>query len=393
MQRNEGKMAGKGTTVLIVDDQGELRSMIKKMLRQMDFFELYVEARDGEEAWERLLAQPFELVICDLDMPRLDGIGLLKRCQLDPALRNVPFLIISGDRQAGSVATAVELGAYNYIVKPFSFNTLKQSVQEIFDRLNSSEEIQFRKAEGLKDQRRFAEALQILSAMERSGQPLKPKWLNLKGEVLRGMEEMEQASECFKRTIKSSELFLAAYKNYASVQEELGHRDEAIRALLKADEISPRDSDRKVSLGKLLLEEGRTDEGKAFLKKAVRQTSEQDKKTMQLKVAEAYLAAECFEEAEMLFSNALESDPQELHLYNRLGIALRRQGKYAEAERYYHQALKIYPDNPIIFYNLGVLFVQTKELLKAIQFFEKALQIDPNFKEAQDMLAEVHTAV
>jgi tetratricopeptide (TPR) repeat protein len=386
-------MAGKGSTVLIVDDQGELRSMVKKMLRQMEFFELYVEARDGEEAWERLQSQPFELVICDLDMPRLDGIGLLKRCQADPALRNVPFLIVSGDRQAGSVATAVELGAYNYIVKPFSFNTLKQRVQEIFERLNSAEETHFRNADRLKDQHRFAEALQIISAMERSGQPLKPKWLNLKGEALRGMEEMEQASECFKQTIKSSELFLAAYKNYASVQEELGHRDEAIRALLRADEISPRDTDRKLSLGKLLLEEGRTDEGKAFLEKAVRQTPEQDKKAMQLKVAEAYLAAECFEEAEKLFSNALESNPQELHLYNRLGIALRRQGKYAEAERYYHQALKIHPDNAIIYYNLGVLFVQTKELLKSVQFFEKALKIDPNFKEAQHMLAQVRAAL
>jgi tetratricopeptide (TPR) repeat protein len=204
---------------------------------------------------------------------------------------------------------------------------------------------------------------------------------------------MEQASACFEQTIKSSELFLAAYKNYASVQEELGHRDEAIRALLKADEISPRDTDRKLSLGKLLLEEGRTDEGKAFLEKAVRQTPEQDKKAMQLKVAEAYLAAECFEEAEKLFSNALESNPQELHLYNRLGIALRRQGKYAEAERYYHQALKIHPDNAIIYYNLGVLFVQTKELLKSVQFFEKALKIDPNFKEAQHMLAQVRAAL
>jgi tetratricopeptide (TPR) repeat protein len=385
-------MANKGSSVLIVDDRGDLRGLLKKMLRHMDFFEAYVEARDGEDAWEKLLLQSFDLVICDLDMPRLDGIGLLKRCQADPVLRNVPFLIVSGDRHSGAVATSAELGAYNYIVKPFSFDTLKQRVQEIFDRLSSPEEIQFRNAERLKELSQFAGAMHIITAMEKNGQPLKAKWLNLKGEVLRGMDEVEQAVQCFERTMKSSQLFLAAYKNYASVQQELGHREEAIRALLKADEISPRDSERKLSLGKLLLDEGRTDEGKAFLEQAVRQTPTQDRKAIELKAAEAYLKAECFEEAEKLFSNALESDPQELYLYNRLGIALRRQKKYAEAERYYNQALKIHPDNPVIFYNLGVLYVQKQEPHRAIQFFEKALRVNPNFEEAREMLAQVRGA-
>ncbi len=54
-------MATKGSSVLIVDDQGELRSMVKKMLRHMDLFELYFEARDGEDAWEKLMAHPFDL--------------------------------------------------------------------------------------------------------------------------------------------------------------------------------------------------------------------------------------------------------------------------------------------------------------------------------------------
>ncbi len=385
-------MARKGSSVLIVDDQGELRSLLKKMLRQMDYFESFFEARDGEDAWEKLLVQPFDLIICDLDMPRLDGIGLLKRCQGEPRLRDIPFLIVSGDRYSGAVASLAELGAYNYIVKPFSFNVLRDRVQEIFDRLNSPEEIGFRNASRLKEQGQFAAAMRIITAMEKSGAPLRAKWLNLKGEVLRGMHEVEKAAQCFERTIKSSDLFLAAYMNYASVLEELGQREEAIRALQKADEISPRDSERKLSLGKLLLEEGRTNEGKAFLEQAIRQSGAQDKKTMQLKVAETYLEAECFEEAEQLFSNAVESDPGQLHLYNRLGIALRRQGKYAEAERYYYQALQSHPDSPIIFYNLGVLYAQTKDLHKSIQFFEKALQVDPNFKEAREMLAQVRSA-
>jgi tetratricopeptide (TPR) repeat protein len=382
-------MATTGSSVLIVDDQVELRNMVKKMLRQMDLFELYFEARDGEDAWEKLMAHPFDLVICDLEMPRLDGVGLQKRCQADPVLRDIPFLIVSGEGTQSAVAATAELGAYHYIIKPFSFNTLRDRVQEIFERINSAEETRYRNAQRLKDAGQLAEALQIITAIEKRVPTLKAKWVNLKGEVFRDLKDLEQASDCFERTMKASEMFLAAYKNYANVQQELGHRGNAIRALLKADEISPRDSERKFSLGKLLMEEGRTDEGKPFMQQAVRQSTAEERQAMQVKVAEAYLAAECFEEAEKLFASVLKASPDDLQLYNRLGIALRRQGKYAEAERYYNQALKVHPDNPIIFYNLGVLFAQAKERRKALQFLHKALQFDPDFEEAQQLLNQL----
>ncbi|HBD10226.1 MAG TPA: hypothetical protein DCZ69_18395 [Syntrophobacteraceae bacterium] len=382
-------MAKKGSTVLIVDDQGELRNMVKKMLRQMDLFDAYVEARDGEDAWEKLTAGPFDLVICDVDMPRLDGMGLMKRCQGDPELREVPFLVISGDRQQGAVAVAAELGAYSYVVKPFSFMTLRDRVEEVFERRNSPEHLRFRAAQRLKEQGRLQEALEIIRAMEGSGQPLKGKWPNLKGEIFWEMNELGQAADCFEKAIKGSMLFVAGYKNYASIQQELGHRDKAIDALLKADEISPRDAERKLSLGKLLLEEGQIHEGKAFMEQAIRQSSPEERQMTQVKVAEAFLEAECFEEAEKLYSGVLQSSPEDLQLYNRLGIALRRQGKYAEAVRYYNQALGIHPDNPIIYYNLGVLYAQAKDRYRAIEFLSRALKISPNFKEAQQALAQI----
>jgi tetratricopeptide (TPR) repeat protein len=382
-------MVKKGSTVLIVDDQGELRSMVKKMLRQMDLFEFYVEARDGEDAWEKLTTSPVDLVICDVDMPRLDGMGLMKRCQGDPALREVPFLIISGDRQQGAVAVAAELGAYSYVVKPFSFLTLRDRVEEVFERLNSPEHSRFRAARRLKELGQLEQALEVIAAMEKSGQPLKGKWTNLKGEIYRDMNQLDRAAECFEKTIQRSMLFLAGYKNYASIQQELGHRDKAIDALLKADEINPRDTERKFSLGKMLLEEGQIEEGKAFLDQAIRQSSPEERQMTQIKAAEVLLEAECFEDAEKLYSSSLQASPEDLQLYNRLGIALRRQGKYAEAVRYYNQALSIHPDNPIIYYNLGVLYAQAKDRYRAIEFLKWAIKISPNFKEAQQALAQI----
>jgi tetratricopeptide (TPR) repeat protein len=379
-------MAPTRLCVLIVDDHVELRSMLKRMLRQMEYFEAYFEARDGEDAWEKLTKQLFDLVICDLDMPRLDGIGLLKRCQTDPVLKNVPFLIVSGVGKQGAVATAMEMGAYNFVVKPFSFNLLKKNIDEIFERVNSPEERLFRLTEQLKAEGRALEAIAKIEQFERGVPALKPKWMNLKGEVLMDLEEPERAAECFEKTIQMSEFYLAAYRNLAAVQQALGNPEQAVEALLKADQINPRDIERKLSLGRLLLQAGRIDEGKDFLEQAVRVASREDKRAVELKAAEAALESGCFDEAEKLFTSALEANPQNLHLYNRLGIALRRQGKHAEAEQCYRKALKFHPDNAITHYNLGVLHMQTKALIKATQSFQRALELDPGFKEAREML-------
>jgi tetratricopeptide (TPR) repeat protein len=385
-------MAVKGSNVLIVDDHVELRSMVKRMLRQMEYFQAFFEARDGEEAWEKLKAGPeaFELVICDIDMPRLDGIGLLRLCQADAVLRNVPFLMVSGEGSQWAVATATELGAYNYILKPFSFNMLKQRIDEVFARVKSPEEVLFRRMEDLKDEGHPEAALQKIELLEKGGAGLKPKWLNLKGEVFMALDEPERAAQCFEKSMETSEYYLTAYKNYAAVQQELGNPEKALQALLKADQINPRDTERKLSLGKLMLQTGKTDDGVRCLEQAVRLSPQKDRKAMQLKAAETALETGCFGEAEKLFNDVLENNPADLHLYNRLGIALRRQGKYAEAERCYNQALKVHPDSPIVHYNLGVLYLQIKDGFKATKSFQRALEIDPNFKEAREMLDKLH---
>jgi two-component system chemotaxis response regulator CheY len=382
----EEAMALKGSNILIVDDHVELRSMLKRMLRQMEYFEAFFEARDGEDAWEKLSKLPFDLVICDLDLPRLDGIGLLKRCQTDPTLKNVPFLIVSGEGKQGAVAMAMEMGAYNVLLKPFSFNILKKRIDEIFERFNSVEERLFRHTEQLKAEGRAAEAIEKIEQVERSIAVLKPKWMNLKGEVFMAMEEPERAAQCFEKTIQISEYYLAAYRNFATAQQALGNPEKAVDTLLKADRINPRDIERKLSLGRLMLQAGRTDEGKSFLEQAMRVAPRKDKRAVELKAAEAALESGCFDEAEKLFASALDANPQDLKLYNRLGIALRQQSKYAEAEQCYKQALKVHPDNAIIYYNLGVLHMQTKDLIKAAQSFQRALELDPGFKEAREML-------
>jgi tetratricopeptide (TPR) repeat protein len=170
---------------------------------------------------------------------------------------------------------------------------------------------------------------------------------------------------------------------------KLGKTKDAIDLLEVADKLSPLEVDRKINLGRLLFQDGREEDGRACLEKAVKTSPQDERETYLLKIAEAYMEAECFNEAEELFVKVLKDNPNQVETYNRLGIALRRQGKLAEAERFYAMALKSHPHNAAIHYNLGVLQLNRQEKEKARHSFKEALRLDPSFKKAAELLEKL----
>lgn len=378
-----------GLRVLIVDNQASMRGVIRKMFHQMGYFQVIEEAGDGEEAWEKVTSQSFDLIISDVKMPRMDGIDLLKRCRGESHLREIPFLMISGEAVPEVVASAGEWGAYDYIVKPFSFSTLKSRIVGVFERLKDPKETFFREIERLKENGLAREALQKLEMVESIEAFNKAKWWNLRAECHMDLGELESAIECLETALTLSENFLAAIKNYAVVQLELGNEDKAIDALDRADSISPLDVDRKIHLGKLLMQSGKDEDGKKLLQRAIKQASQKGRQAYSLKVAEIYMESGQFADAEEIYIKAVKDNPGQIEAFNRLAIALRRQGKWQEAESYYLLALKSHPDNAAIHYNLGVLYLNRDDKKRASQHLWKAVQLQPDFKEAREMLKHV----
>lgn len=109
------------TKLLVVDDENNLRLVVQKeMMRQGHEVET---ASDGEEAWEKLEQQDFDVLLCDINMPRLDGISLLRR--LREKSQNPPEVImLTGQATVESAIEAMKLGAYDYLTKPYRITEL-----------------------------------------------------------------------------------------------------------------------------------------------------------------------------------------------------------------------------------------------------------------------------
>jgi adenylate cyclase len=119
--------------ILVVDDNEDNRYTLTERLRREGYVNL-ATACDGGEALARLAAQPFDLVLLDVVMPVLDGIGVLARLKADERLRHIPVVMISAVRDLDRVARCIELGAEDYLPKPFNKVILRARVGSSLER-------------------------------------------------------------------------------------------------------------------------------------------------------------------------------------------------------------------------------------------------------------------
>lgn len=124
-------MANLKMKILVVDDFATMRRIIKNILKQLGFTDID-EADDGGTALNKLKADKFDFVITDWNMPNVSGLELLKSIRSDAALKDMPVLMVTAEALKENIVTAVKEGVNNYIVKPFTAETMKEKIDKIF---------------------------------------------------------------------------------------------------------------------------------------------------------------------------------------------------------------------------------------------------------------------
>lgn len=118
--------------LLVVDDFSTMRRIIKNILRQIGFNNID-EADDGTTAWEVLNKGGIDFIISDWNMPNMTGIELLRKVRASEEFSDLPFLMVTAEAQQENIIEAVQAKVSNYIVKPFTAETLKQKIDKIFE--------------------------------------------------------------------------------------------------------------------------------------------------------------------------------------------------------------------------------------------------------------------
>ena len=116
--------------ILLVDDSSTMRRIQKNTLGALGFTDVD-EAEDGQDAVAKVSKAPYELVLMDWNMPNMTGIEALKAIRANPSTAKIPVIMVTSESEKSRILEAIQAGATNYIVKPFTPDVLKEKLEGI----------------------------------------------------------------------------------------------------------------------------------------------------------------------------------------------------------------------------------------------------------------------
>lgn len=117
--------------ILIVDDMVTMRRIVKNVLKQLGFSNID-EAENGQDGLQKLKSSKYDFVVSDWNMPVMTGIDMLRAIRADEQLKAIPVLMVTAEAQQKNLVEAVQAGVSNYIVKPFTAETMQEKLAKIF---------------------------------------------------------------------------------------------------------------------------------------------------------------------------------------------------------------------------------------------------------------------
>ncbi|MDZ4071762.1 MAG: sigma-54 dependent transcriptional regulator [Sediminibacterium sp.] len=238
-------------TILIIDDERAIRNVLKDILSNEGL--KVEEAADGEEGWKKFQAGSFDVVLCDIKMPKLDGIEFLQKVM--EAGTDTPVIMISGHGNIETAVDAVKKGAFDYISKPPDLNRLLITIRNAMDKTTLVQETKVLKRKVSKVQEIIGESEAILRIKETidkvaptdarvlvtggngSGKELVARWLHEKSNRSTG-PLVEVNCAAIPGELIESELFGHEKGSFTSaIKQRIGKFEQASGGTLFLDEI------------------------------------------------------------------------------------------------------------------------------------------------------------
>ncbi|MFH1061010.1 MAG: response regulator, partial [Pseudomonadota bacterium] len=219
------RVARRAGAALVAEDMQAMRLLLTQTLKDLGFGRIE-RAADGERAWRILTTRPCDLVLADWNMPGLDGLALLERVRAHPDLRDVVFIIISGEHLDRRVMQAAEESQDAYITKPVSPEKLARRLELVLQRRRTQAQAGRMQAQG-----RPEDAVDVFLASAANHPRQRWPYFGLGG-LLQDLGRLADAERCYERVLELDPEALAALVELGRVREAGGDAP-AGRALMR----------------------------------------------------------------------------------------------------------------------------------------------------------------
>jgi tetratricopeptide (TPR) repeat protein len=379
-------------TVLVVEDQTDLRLIIAHQLQKQSFSNVK-QATNGYDAIEQMKIHEIQsaLFVCDMDMPVLGGIDFLTELRENPSLSVGPFCLAMDNVSKEKIMLAVESGADEILVKPFTladiFPKLKSAFAKFHNPNNPEKIYQLAKSRLKANDLALAEAIyaDLTKSAPKAARPV----VGL-ARIEAKKNNLEKALEFLDQAKKKNENFVHTYHEKALIYCTMNEWDKAIDNFKTAIKLSPLNPIRYRSAADILFKVKRWQEAADMLETAIK--CNLDFPDLYNYLSQAKFALKDYKSAQKYIKQALSSNPENVGYLNQLGICLKETDQFDEATKVYNQVIKLEPDNAAALYNKSVLLHAKGESDEAIKLLERLLKKQPNFAQAATKLAEYKAA-
>ena len=350
--------------------------------------------------------------------------------QVKGLFNDAQVIVVTEEVEKSVLVLLHEIGADSFITKPFSMNTM---VEKIAFTIKPQGKI----GELIDAARRFLEQKKLPETVKlcRKILELKPgsaAGLMILGDAFKIMGKTDKAVAAYGEAADNAPMYLEPLKKLAILYKEEGDLGQQLSYLEKLDRLSPLNVERKVDMGELHVGFGNQEKAEQLFDEAVKHATKEANDLIE--DVKRNIAEKCIEKnpalSEKFFRSILDSkksgySKRDMEVFNRLGISLRRQGRWQAAVEEYKKALKVSPKDenlhfnmamaysdggrsfdakktidailklnpefadksPVLAFNIGVIYYNGNEPQKAIIYLKKALEKNPNHKGALRMVA------
>jgi len=236
-------------------------------------------------------------------------------------------------------------------------------------------------------------ALEVARKILAEVKPGSPAAFILMGDAFKTMGKRVEALTAYNNAAANNKLYLEPLKRIADLHREVGDISEETKFLEKLDRLSPLNIERKVAIGGNYIDMGDQGRAQEYFEIAVRTATKEAMSDIG-KVTRA-IAERCLKNApeisERYLRETLESrkgylDASDIETFNRLGLTLRKQGKWHEAVEEYHRALTVSPKDENLYYNIAMAHAEGKNYHDAEKNLMQAIRISPNLHGDSDIV-------
>jgi len=316
----------------------------------------------------------------------LDGrstLGFIK--QLKESFDRILVIVLTTEVERSVLVLLHEMGVDNFITKPASMDTIIEKIASAIRPQSKLGQI-IDQAKDYLARGLSREALALADKILADIKPGSAAALMIQGDAHKALGDFAAAKTAYESAAEGAYMYLEPLKRLADLYKQSGDDGGQLTYLEKLDKLSPLNVERKVDMGSIHLARGDSERAEALFEQAVAGAT---KEAMGLiDEIKRTIAERCLESSpalsERYFRSIIEGKKgsltrEDIATFNRLGMALRRQGRWEDAVAEYGRALEVSPEDENVLFNMAVAYTEGGRRQEAVASLEKALGLNPTF--------------